>query len=610
MRKISGACFFPFVWFWVFGVGEAVGQERHPCDVTTWTFQEFSHCTSFGILELPGGAIGERFYGQRVSGADGDNEEISGSPTYPLTLYDAGLSDGVVVVGSGGSLAIAGLSGRAGSCTGSSIGKGALSILFQEPVTFMTAAAACSGWFANTNVTFYSDGGSVIEELDFCNEDLAFQIDGLEPTIRGVTVQNTDDDGVTFDDITFLPRPVLSDAALDPYDGAVPNFTDFFPDPALDYLRSDFVTQSYKGGPSAAGTLISAAYFSPSLGVYAYLYQVRAISGGRIADICLPFQSAFCIEELTSFHLEDDPNGSVCGLGGPGTPLGDVFEEYSSEEGGICVSRAARPTAFGGFPASRLEAVSYITRFRDLGAGEQPLSEVFGVVSTTRPARELAVAAGKKSVARPLAVAPSRPASIFVILWQGNFAPERSGMDILSSTFVYDQTLMKKVHARVWNPGFPDSPDRRGLRFLIWQAVNPSDRVTALGHSHGGHRTYLLAVEDQLFLEAAASGLDGIMPIDPIDWDRCEDIFNCSDSNQSDLLKPAPPGVPFLDYVQRSDYFTALMGYNIGEYADECSYGELTTLSNHSCVIPDEFHTTIDNSPEVHSYIRTILRNL
>lgn len=119
-----------------------------------------------------------------------------------------------------------------------------------------------------------------------------------------------------------------------------------------------------------------------------------------------------------------------------------------------------------------------------------------------------------------------------------------------------------------------------------------SDRVVLIGHSYGGNIAYELAVERAAGRRRQKPDpVEGLVTLDPIDWQKCSLFPATSSCDQSSLPRVAPKGIlltNILDFVQRSptepEPFAPLVRFR----GYEITGGRTTVFS-------DTWHQLIDN---------------
>lgn len=160
-----------------------------------------------GLISQPGATYGERFAGQTLSTAGGF-DALTGTPTGPLSLVaNALIADniGISLTGGGSTYGnvIYGL-------LSTLIGEGAVSVLLSagsEVFGFRIygsgdqPAGSVTGPFT---VRFFDDGGNQLASITQTAADsfFGFRTNAGEK-IRGVSITNTDPDGLGYDDFTF-----------------------------------------------------------------------------------------------------------------------------------------------------------------------------------------------------------------------------------------------------------------------------------------------------------------------------------------------------------------------------------------------------------------------
>ncbi len=172
------------------------------------------------ILDLGDASFAERFVGQSVS-SSGTSDVLSDSPTNPLSLQVGAPNENVTVFSSPGETnggAIAGL-GPLGFPAPFSIGDGALAILFdndQSEFGFMSPG----GNAGSAAFNFFRRDGSLINSLNPMNlgEDFfGFSREAGTQDIAGISIFNTDFNGIGLDDIIFdVPGDSMPNIPGDP----------------------------------------------------------------------------------------------------------------------------------------------------------------------------------------------------------------------------------------------------------------------------------------------------------------------------------------------------------------------------------------------------------
>jgi hypothetical protein len=162
------------------------------------------------IIPLPGAAFGERFDGQRLSGA-GPHDEISGAARSPLTLLPGAAGENLSVVHFGGNSVLNGY-GVAGFPKRDGQGEGAIAVLFDEDQSAL-AFDLRGGEAGLALVTFHGRDGSLIAEVpveptgEFA---VGFLREGGRADIAGFILTNRDPQGMAMDTLRFGRIPDLS----------------------------------------------------------------------------------------------------------------------------------------------------------------------------------------------------------------------------------------------------------------------------------------------------------------------------------------------------------------------------------------------------------------
>jgi len=123
-------------------------------------------------------------------------------------------------------------------------------------------------------------------------------------------------------------------------------------------------------------------------------------------------------------------------------------------------------------------------------------------------------------------------------------------------------------------------------------APTPDDRIVVVGHSYGGNRARLFAQQ----LANRGYAVDGLVTIDPIDWDSChliDSLWHVIDlgCDFSDVARQKPDSVRYvLSYTQtQSDW---LKGYHLATPTFAYPY---TVLNDPNC-LPDPLNFRPDNT--------------
>jgi len=144
-----------------------------------------------------GVSVAEHFFGQTVNDPGGSGfETVSGSPSGPLALTTT----------NGGIWDIQGVAGLAGGSSGSDIGEGIVSFLFDYDIfSFGTLIGGTNGGSATFD--FFARDGSIIDSILFgvTNTDFTFS---SSVAFAGVTMSNTDPAGIAYDNIRFAAASV------------------------------------------------------------------------------------------------------------------------------------------------------------------------------------------------------------------------------------------------------------------------------------------------------------------------------------------------------------------------------------------------------------------
>ncbi len=189
------------------------------------------------ILDVGHFSVAERFVGQSVS-SSGTSDVLSGSPTNPLSLQAGAPDQNVSVVflpSETNGNALAGL-GPLGFPERFSIGDGALAILFdndQSEFGFMSPG----GDAGSAEFSFFRRDGSLIDSLNPMNlgEDFfGFSRESGTQDIAGISIFNTDFNGIGLDDIIFdVPGDGVPDIPNLPMDPpGTPNVPAPVPEPS------------------------------------------------------------------------------------------------------------------------------------------------------------------------------------------------------------------------------------------------------------------------------------------------------------------------------------------------------------------------------------------
>ena len=145
------------------------------------------------ILIVNGVAFGERFAGQTVS-ANGNFDQVSGTPTNGLTLLAGSAGQNLSVFQSPAGPVLSGL-GPLGFPNANAIGEGAISILFSSDQSeFGLRLTGSDG--GNAFLGFYRSDGSLIDLITLNGLPLVstvgFRRDGGVSDIRGISFWNAD----------------------------------------------------------------------------------------------------------------------------------------------------------------------------------------------------------------------------------------------------------------------------------------------------------------------------------------------------------------------------------------------------------------------------------
>jgi hypothetical protein len=167
---------------------------------------------SYSILDGNGVKMAEAFLGQSVSGGGSTHETVSGSPTNPLTLAVPGTDNGVGVILFFSTVSF----GLTGSTDFADLGKGLVSILFDmDQTTFgLTIGGAQPEGGGTATFDFYARDGVLIDTvvLEFPPVSfpglLDYTFTSSGPAFAGITIANTDVEGVNYDDFRHaVPEP-------------------------------------------------------------------------------------------------------------------------------------------------------------------------------------------------------------------------------------------------------------------------------------------------------------------------------------------------------------------------------------------------------------------
>ncbi|MEX0800787.1 MAG: LPXTG cell wall anchor domain-containing protein [Dehalococcoidia bacterium] len=153
------------------------------------------------VFESDGADFAERFAGQTLS-ANGDFDVLSGTPSDPLSLQLGAANQNLNVFVNGPSQVLAGL-GPAGFPNFEAVGEGAFAVLFdfdQSEFGFDLVG----GGAGDATVDFFARDGTLIDSIvlsGLSDQSYGFQRAGGANDIAGISVQNSDDGGVGFDNL-------------------------------------------------------------------------------------------------------------------------------------------------------------------------------------------------------------------------------------------------------------------------------------------------------------------------------------------------------------------------------------------------------------------------
>ena len=162
---------------------------------TVNTFNALATGNVAGLISQTGASYGERLAGQTL-GISGGSDTLSGTPTGPLSLLsNATVADNIGIIVSGSNVIYGDLNGAGG--------EGALSVLLDSDTDVFGFAIVGAG-AGNFNVQFFDVSGSLLGSLTqtAANGFFGFATTGGD-LIRAVSITNTDQGGIGFDNVTF-----------------------------------------------------------------------------------------------------------------------------------------------------------------------------------------------------------------------------------------------------------------------------------------------------------------------------------------------------------------------------------------------------------------------
>ncbi len=157
-----------------------------------------------GILASGGVLFGERFAGQ-TTGAFGDFDAISGSPTNPLLPAAGAAGENLDVFDYAGNV-LTGL-GPIGFPDIDAIGEGAISMYFPAPLARVKLDIV-GGNGGSATLSFYRTNGSKIDDVvvsGLADLSYGFATSDASATIAGILIQNTDASGIGVVNICYDP---------------------------------------------------------------------------------------------------------------------------------------------------------------------------------------------------------------------------------------------------------------------------------------------------------------------------------------------------------------------------------------------------------------------
>jgi hypothetical protein len=174
----------------------AVGQ--------TIDFEGLAPGTNYdSVLNFGGVKIGERFAGQTLS-SSGNSDVLGGTPSSPLNVIAGATGKNVTIFDFFGTNVLAGL-GPTGFPNFNAIGEGAIAILFDNDQSAF-GFESVGGNLGDANFDFFARDGSLIGSLTptgLGTDLFGFSREGGVNDIAGISIWNTDQAGIGFDNIIF-----------------------------------------------------------------------------------------------------------------------------------------------------------------------------------------------------------------------------------------------------------------------------------------------------------------------------------------------------------------------------------------------------------------------
>jgi hypothetical protein len=179
------------------------------------------------VFESDGADFAERFAGQVRTTVSGNHDDLSGTPSDPLTLQVGAPGQNINVIYDGGcgpTQVLDGL-GPDGFPNNSAIGEGSFAVLFdfdQSEFGFNI----CGGDGGTATIQFFRRDGSLIDQVllsGLSNQDYGFRRVGGVNDIGGISVHNLDPAGVGFDNLCHDVRGIEGRYALDIKPTSCPN---------------------------------------------------------------------------------------------------------------------------------------------------------------------------------------------------------------------------------------------------------------------------------------------------------------------------------------------------------------------------------------------------
>lgn len=161
------------------------------------------------ILSFPGASFAERFAGQTAV-PQGDFDRLTGSPLAPLALLPGARGQNLSVVRLHGSNILTGF-GPASWPKVAAQGEGAISVLFDEDQPAL-ALDILGGERGPLRIAFWSRSGTLLhtERLTTTHPlTLGFARRGGAADIAGLSITNTDPQGLAIDNLRFGPAPEM-----------------------------------------------------------------------------------------------------------------------------------------------------------------------------------------------------------------------------------------------------------------------------------------------------------------------------------------------------------------------------------------------------------------